>query len=62
MYESIKTHFKTEDYIELNILKSQRSTITQFRFGILPIKIEMGRYKREPIDERICNFCLVNEL
>lgn len=38
------------------------SIISQFRCGILPIKIKMGRYKEEPLDERICNFRASNEI
>lgn len=46
----------------MNISKSQRSILAQFRCGILPIRIETGRYKGEPLDERICNFCVLNEI
>lgn len=62
LYQSIKTNFKTENFLEMNISKSQRSIMAQFRCGILPIRIETGRYKGGPVDERICNFCELNEI
>lgn len=53
---------EAENYLEMHISKSLRSIIAQFRYGILPIRIKMGRYKREPLDKRICNFCLLKEI
>lgn len=37
--------------------KYLRSTLAQFRCGIIPIRIETGRFQGEPIEERICVFC-----
>lgn len=53
---------QTENYLEMHISKSLRSIIAQIRYGILPIRIKTGRYKREPLDKRICNFCLLKEI
>lgn len=53
---------EAENYLEMHISKSLRSIIAQFRYGILPIRIKTGRYKREPLDKRICNFCLLKEI
>lgn len=53
---------ETENYLEMHISKSLRSMIAQFRYGILPIRIKTGRYKREPLDKRICKFCLLKEI
>lgn len=53
---------EAENYLEMHISKSLRSIIAQFRYGILPIRIKTGRYKREPFDKRICNFCLLKEI
>lgn len=53
---------EAENYLEMHISKSLRSMIAQFRYGILPIRIKTGRYKREPLDKRICNFCLLKEI
>lgn len=53
---------EAENYLEMHISKSLRSMIAQFRYGILPIRIKTGRYKREPLDKRICNLCLLKEI
>ena len=40
-----------------NISRGERSVLAQLRLGILPINIEIGRYKNQPINERLCPFC-----
>ena len=42
--------------------KQLRSILAQFRCGILPLKIETGRYHGEPVEEGICNFCCKNSV
>ena len=46
-----------EPYILTSIPKIERSYLAQFRFGILPLHIETGRYIGRPIHERICIVC-----
>ena len=41
----------------MNISKFQRSLFAQFRFGILPLEIETGRFRDVPLAERICKVC-----
>ncbi|KAK3102881.1 hypothetical protein FSP39_014619 [Pinctada imbricata] len=53
-YRLFKTVFKTEDYLYMNIPKSVRSTFSMFRCGILPLRIETGRFRGESPDERLC--------
>ena len=31
--------------------------MAQFRAGILPLEIEVGRYRNVPLSERICRMC-----
>ena len=47
----------TEDYINLNIKKYHRSLLAQFRCGILPIQIEIGRYRNISLCHRLCPIC-----
>lgn len=61
MYKNIKTNFKTENYLE-NLKDLQKCIIAQSRCVILPIRIETGPYKGGPLDERIWNFCVLNEI
>ena len=44
-------------YVQMNIPGRQRSLIAQLRFGILPLRIETGRYINLKVEERICQQC-----
>ena len=36
--------------------------LAQFRCGILPLRIETGRFSGEPEDSRLCKMCSKNEI
>ena len=59
-YKRFKKEPNVEDYIKLNMNCMQRSYMCQLRLGILPIAIEIGRYKSIPINERFCMICNQN--
>ena len=42
--------------------KNERSALAQLRCGILPLRIETGRYINEPLHDRICRHCNSNEI
>ncbi len=44
LYNSIKTKFGVEKYLLLNIDKYEKSLLSQLRYGILPLRIETGRF------------------
>ena len=44
-YCLIKETMCIENYIKCNLSSSERSAIAQFRFGILPLNIETGRFR-----------------
>ena len=52
-----KTDFETESYLTLNITRQERSLLAQLRLGILPIRVETGRFRQEKLVERICCVC-----
>ena len=56
-YNLYKYDKSTEDYLYMNITKYQRSLFAQFRCGILPLEIEVGRYRDIPLESRICKIC-----
>ncbi len=62
MYRTFKNEFKCESYVLMNVPKYERSLYSQFRFGILPLRVETGRYVGEPVDQRLCRFCNRNEV
>ena len=52
-YIKFKTEFRTESYAMFNLTKCERSMLAQFRCGILPLRIETGRYIGEHPEERL---------
>ena len=56
-YRLFKADIDIESYIKYHMSKRKRSLLAQFRFGILPLRIETGRYTNTPVDERICILC-----
>ena len=72
-YRSFKTNCDVESYVNKYMPKYDRSLLCQFRIGILPLRIETGRYKTirdantgryrnlSP-EERTCEICQFNEI
>ncbi len=60
LYESIKPEFGVEKYLLLNIDKYEKSLLSQLRYGILPLRLETGRYVNEKREERVCTLCNTN--
>ena len=48
-YKLFKQSFGAEKYLLLNCDKYERSVLAQFRCGILPIRVETGRYIGEAL-------------
>ena len=59
-YKIFKTRYETEPYITANISRSERSFIAQLRSGILPLRIETGRFSRIELEHRTCQLCDLN--
>ena len=57
----VKHVFGTENYILFNLSKRKRSLCAQIRSGILPLHIESGRWVGNIKENRLCNFCELNE-
>jgi hypothetical protein len=55
-YRKFKSDIMVESYIFIDNRK-RRSLIAQIRLGILPLNIETGRFKNQPVEERICQMC-----
>ena len=49
-----------EPYLSKVINRQHRSILAQFRCGVLPLKIETGRYQNIPQELRLCCFCPSN--
>ena len=61
-YCLFKETMDIENYIKYNLSSSERSAMAQFRFGILPLNIETGRFRNQALDERLCTLCELNEI
>ena len=48
-YNMYKYGKEREDYLSFNVTRYQRSLMDQFRFGILPLEIEIGRFINIPL-------------
>ena len=56
-YRQFKTKFGTENYIKINLTRTSRSFLAQFRTGVLPLHIETGRFVGKKPEERTCFLC-----
>ena len=59
-YVLFKREFSLENYIKYHMHKRKRSLLSQFRLGILPLRIETGRYDNTPVNNRLCKLCVLN--
>lgn len=56
-YIKFKENVDTEVYVKYLTCRSTRSLFAQFRHGILPLRIETGRFRHLKVEERICELC-----
>jgi len=56
-YNSIKRRKGREKYFEGQMDQKVRNCITRFRCGAHWLRVETGRWKKEPPEERICRHC-----
>ena len=61
-YVTFKESIATEDYTKYITSRQSRSLLAQFRSGILPLKIETGRFKNLDVSERLCELCDLEEI
>ena len=57
LYKQIMCEKGPETYVKLNLTSGERSMVAQSRMGILPIRIETGRFTNMKINERVCQMC-----
>ena len=46
----------------MNLGRSERAFLSQLRCGMLPLRIETGRFVGEAEEQRVCIFCQLNEI
>src|SRR5690348_9309529 len=55
LYRVLKTRWGKEEY--LNLPAEQRSLITELRCGTSRLRVELGRWRGEQREERVCVLC-----
>ena len=61
-YITFKTEYNTEDYVKAYLSKQERSFLAQLRCGVLPLRIETGRFSGLKPEERVCQLCDSGEI
>ena len=61
-FGQIKDIFEPEPYVLSNISRQRRSLLAQIRVGILPIKIETGRFRSLPVEQRLGELCEMHKV
>ncbi len=56
-YKTFKSELIPEDYVLRLMSRYHRSTFAKFRCGILPLNIEVGRYRGVKLENRTCPLC-----
>ena len=56
-YIQIKEEYKCENYVTMNLPRNLRSFIAQIRCGVLPLRIETGRFINLRVEECVCTLC-----
>ena len=61
-YNIIKHEYGVENYVKTLYNRSYKSIMAQFRTGILPLKVETGRFTNIPWQFRICELCNMEDI
>ncbi len=61
-YDSIKESHDREGYLEFISDRNMRKNLAILRLSCHSLQIEVGRYKNIPRENRLCNFCPLNEI
>jgi hypothetical protein len=56
-YVEIKDCYRQEPIVCKYMSSKQRAVISKLRSGTLPIAIETGRFRKTPLQERLCGQC-----
>ena len=56
-YRLFKDNVSTEGYVKYSVHRKKRPLMAQFRLGVLPLKIESGRYQNMPEEQSTCDTC-----
>ncbi len=61
-YVTFKDSVEVAPHLSSNLPKYERSLISQIRLGVLPLRIETGRFVNLPANDRLCQVCKQNSV
>ena len=56
LYRTLKNDLRRESYLALPL--ESRRKLTEMRSGTQGLRIETGRWEKEPLEERMCKVCV----
>ncbi len=56
-YRLFKTDLAPEPYVNCCLSRFKRSTFAKYRCGILPLQIELGRFRGQSVAQLVCQLC-----
>ena len=56
-YNLFKSQVEPDAYVFSDVSKRLRSIFAQFRLGILPLEVDVGRFRDVPLELRVCRVC-----
>ena len=59
LYRTLK-FVEREEYLDVVVDAQQRNFLTEMRGGTNLLRVEMGRWKGEQLEERTCSFCAMS--
>ena len=57
-----KSNFEKELYLETVDDIYKRKCLTRFKISAHRLEVESGRYKKQPVSDRICKFCKLDQI
>ena len=62
LYRTLKFEFAREEYLDVIVDPEERRLMTGMRGGINSLRVEVGRWSAEQLEERTCSFCARKEV
>ena len=62
VYRLFKDRLGAEPYLKAHLTRYEQSILAKLRTGTLPLEVEVGRYKKKPLDMRLCSLCSSNQI
>ena len=58
----LKTNWELPSYVKKYLNRIQRAHVAKLFSGNLPLRVETGRYRSIPLENRLCTHCNLNQV